>query len=78
MNFTVELNSECGIKQQAAGSSQGRVPIGTGPDLSQGRVLFVPGTAVPKMFMFIGFFLARFRDRNKGSLQKGSFHWRNL
>ena len=41
--------------------SQGRVPIcpGEGSRLSQGRFLFVPDTVPPKMFMFIGFFLAR-------------------
>ena len=27
--------------------------------MSQGRFLFVPETVPPKMFMFIGFFLAR-------------------
>ena len=51
----------CGIKQRKAGLSQGRVPFcpGEGSHLSQGRFLFVPDTVPPKMFMFIGFFLAR-------------------
>ena len=30
--------------------------------MSQGRFLFVPDTVPPKMFMFIGFFLARSRQ----------------
>ena len=51
----------CEIKQHKAGLSQGRVPIcpGEGSHLSQGRFLFVPDTVPPKMFMFIGLFLAR-------------------
>ena len=41
--------------------SQGWVPIcpGEGSRLSQGRFLFVLDTVLPKMFMFIGFFLGR-------------------
>ena len=56
----------CGIRQRKAGLSQGRVPIcpGEGSRLSQGRFLFVPETVPPKMFMFIGFFLARFECPN--------------
>ena len=44
-----------------AGLSQGRVPVcpRKGSPLSQERFLFVPDTLPPKMFMFIGFFLAR-------------------
>ena len=40
------------------------------PRLSQRRFLFVPNSVPPTML--------RFRARKKGSLLKGSFHWRNL
>ena len=51
----------CGIKQKRAGLSQGRVPIcpRKGSRLSQEQFLFVLNTIPPKMFMFIGFVLAR-------------------
>ena len=51
----------CGIEQKMASLSQGRVPIcpGEGSRLSQGQFSFVPDTVPRKLFMFIGFFLAR-------------------
>ena len=53
----------CGIQQKTAGLSQGRVPIcpRDGSRMSQERFLFVPNTVLPKMFVFIGFILARFK-----------------
>ena len=56
-------------------TEKGRFVPGTGPilsrgglsHLSQGRFLFVPDTVPPKMFMFIGFFLARVKYRSFGA-----------
>ena len=50
-DFTVELNRKRPVCP------------GEGSRLSQGRFVFVPDTVPPKMFMFIGFFLARVGTR---------------
>ena len=69
-DFTVESNRERAWK---AGLSQVPFCPGERPHLSQGRFLFVPDTVPPKMFMFIGCFLARKRGVGfkGGSLHDG-------